>query len=487
MEDCEALRRLLSELRNIALAATDRTDVDFADNPKQSLTPTGQSIHNSLKALLRSAHAGYSENWISINPPDAAQPRRPTGGVKGHLGAKQIIPKPTKTVRVRRPIKCPKHKGWKLEPSTRLYTHTVIDLKMTANGFRKVVTKILGYGGHCSRCSRTYPPPGMRRFYSRHTGKPSLFGHNIQAWVIYSRIVLRLPLGAISQSCEELFDEQVTDTSIGNFTLRFAEYYAPTEDTLLTRLLASPFIHADKTKINVQGIDHYIWVLTDGIHVIFRITETRTTALLQELLNGYNGTLISDFYGAYDAIDCCHQKCLVHLIRDLNDDLWKNPFNVELERFIAAFKDLIIPIMADVQKYGLKERHLRKHVRAVANYYDSWIDKCQYKDEIVQRYQKRFNRYRGSLFRFLETDGIPWNNNMAERAIRHLAIQRKISGTIFKRFVTPHLRLLSIAQSCRFQRKSFLGFMLSEILDVDKFKKKKHRRISEFVERRSLP
>src|SRR5439155_26760291 len=51
-----------------------------------------------------------------------------------------------------------------------------------------------------------------------------------------------------------------------------------------------------------------------------------------------------------------------------------------------------------------------------------------YQGEVTQKYQKRFLRYRDSLFRFLEEDGIPWNNNMAERAIRHLAVQRKISG-----------------------------------------------------------
>ena len=77
MEDCEALRRLLSELRNIALAATDRADVDFADTPKQNLTVTGQSIHNSFKAILRSARAGYTENRISINPHNTAQPKGP--------------------------------------------------------------------------------------------------------------------------------------------------------------------------------------------------------------------------------------------------------------------------------------------------------------------------------------------------------------------------------------------------------------------------
>jgi hypothetical protein len=48
-------------------------------------------------------------------------------------------------------------------------------------------------------------------------------------------------------------------------------------------------------------------------------------------------------------------------------------------------------------------------------------------------------RYRESLFRFLEQDGIPWNNNTAKRAIRHLAVQRKISGALNWRGAVDYL------------------------------------------------
>ena len=47
---------------------------------------------------------------------------------------------------------------------------------------------------------------------------------------------------------------------------------------------------------------------------------------------------MADFYGGYDGLPCAQQKCLVRLIRDLNDDLWKkNPGDDELEGFAAAF------------------------------------------------------------------------------------------------------------------------------------------------------
>ena len=62
---------------------------------------------------------------------------------------------------------------------------------------------------------------------------------------------------------------------------------------------------------------------------------------------------------------------------------------------------------------------------------------------------------------------------MAERAIRHLAVQRKISGTFFKNVAQSYLLLLSIGQTCRFQNKPFLQFLVSQEKDVDKFKARK--------------
>ena len=44
-------------------------------------------------------------------------------------------------------------------------------------------------------------------------------------------------------------------------------------------------------------------------------------------------------------------------------------------------------------------------------------------------YQKRFERYKDSLFIFISNDEIKWHNNTAENGIRHNCVQRKISGS----------------------------------------------------------
>jgi hypothetical protein len=114
---------------------------------------------------------------------------------------------------------------------------------------------------------------------------------------------------------EDLFHETTSEASIVNFVESFAEYYRRTESILVKRLRENPFVHVDETRLSIRGLDHYVWVFTDGRHVVFRLTETRETTVVRELLGGYQGVLVSDFYTGYDGLDCSQQKCLVHLLQ----------------------------------------------------------------------------------------------------------------------------------------------------------------------------
>jgi hypothetical protein len=276
----------------------------------------------------------------------------------------------------------------------------------------------------------------------------------------------------ISKATFDLFSEQLSPQTAMGSVARFAETYGRTEDLLLRKLLAGPVVHLDETKINVLGTDQYVWVLTDNTRVVFCLRPNRETEFLKPLFSTFEGTVVTDFYGGYDTLPCRQQKCLVHLIRDLNDDLWKNPFDEEFERLVVAVRDLLAPILEDVQRFGLKVRHLRKHQSRVDRFYREMITGQVSVGDTTARYRKRFERYNESLFSFLENDGVPWHNNAAERALRHLAVQRKISGAFSEKGAGNYLRLLSIAQTCRFQRKSFLGFLLSKSTNIDEYRKR---------------
>ena len=65
--------------------------------------------------------------------------------------------------------------------------------------------------------------------------------------------------------------------------------------------------------------------------------ESRKGDFLEEMLRGFSGVVVSDFFTAYDSLKCPQQKCVIHLLRDINEDLLRNPFDEELRTVVQPF------------------------------------------------------------------------------------------------------------------------------------------------------
>jgi hypothetical protein len=180
----------------------------------------------------------------------------------------------------------------------------------------------------------------------------------------------------------------------------------------------------------------------------------------------------SDFYAAYDSIPCPQQKCLIHLMRDLNNDLLKNPFDEELKEMTRDFAILLKSIIDTIDHFGLKEHFLKKYKPFVECFYKE-IDKRNYENEIAIQYKRRFGKYRDKLFTFLDYDGVPWNNNNAEHAIKAFArLRNVIGGTSSEKGIREYLVLLSVCETCKYKGIRFLDFLRSGEKDIDVFIKK---------------
>jgi hypothetical protein len=283
---------------------------------------------------------------------------------------------------------------------------------------------------------------------------------------------------------EDIFSERTSLDTILQYIYYLADYYLKTEQLIVQKILESPFVHVDETKINIRGESQYVWVFTDGKYVVYKLTENRETTIVHEFFSNYSGIVISDFYAGYDSLKCRQQKCWSHLIRDLNDNLWREPFNEEFEAFVLEIKNLLVPIFGTIRNFDLKKRHFNKFNPSIEKFYKRNIEQREYNNEVTSRFQKRFIRYKSSLFTFLEEDGISWNNIMAERAIKPVAIQRKISPIFWEKGAKKYLLLLSIAQSCKFQNKPFLKFLMSKEKDIEKFKAPKPLKYSCLIPRK---
>lgn len=203
--------------------------------------------------------------------------------------------------------------------------------------------------------------------------------------------------------------------------------YKETYDRILNNIIHGKLIHADETTVSIKGETAYVWVFTSLEEVVYIYKENREGEFLKELLKEFNGVLVSDFYSAYDSVNCPQQKCLIHLIRDFNDDLVKHPFDEELKSLIREFTILLKPMIETVDRYGLKASHLKNHKVLVESFYKKLTNQ-NYNSEAALKYKKRFEKYHNKLFTFLDHDGIPWNNNNAEHTIKAFAMLRKVIG-----------------------------------------------------------
>ena len=90
-----------------------------------------------------------------------------------------------------------------------------------------------------------------------------------------------------------------------------AQIYEGTYNQIVKRLCSGRLLHVDETSIGVKGKEGYVWVLTSLEEVAYFHTPTRAGDTIQAMLKEFSGVLVSDFYAAYDAVQCPQQKCLL--------------------------------------------------------------------------------------------------------------------------------------------------------------------------------
>ena len=203
--------------------------------------------------------------------------------------------------------------------------------------------------------------------------------------------------------------------------------------------------------------------------MIYAYSASREGEILGEFLKDFRGIMVTDFYTAYDSVPCLQQRCLIHLIRDFNDDLFKNQFDNEFKGMVEGFGRLLRPIMTTIDAHGLKTHFLKKHKRAVDVFFADYIER-EYASELAIKYRTRLKKNWGRLFTFLDHDAVPWNNNNAENAIKGFAaLRRVIGGSSTEKGLRDSLKLLSIAQTLRNKNVSFLDFLKSGERSLSKY------------------
>ena len=103
-----------------------------------------------------------------------------------------------------------------------------------------------------------------------------------------------------------------------------------------------------------------------------------------------------------------------------------------------------------------------------------------FSSEIANKYAKRFRKYGARMFTFLDHDGVPWNNNNAEHAIkRFVKYRRDTDGRYSEKTLKEYLILASVFETCEFNSVNVLKFLLSKERTVDGLLRMAGKRVRE--------
>ena len=466
-EDCSALESIVEMLRSLGGECSPSAggsgplvaDVEGLDRQYRHRYGTPTFALPEFARITKCAYFDYQRDKVIC---------RTSPGVKKITRSKKRPRRRTwkvnQEIECGTPVVCP-HCGARGFDQHSRYQKLVIDLKPFRGGIKRWVTRYKVKRYRCRKCWNTLLPDDYLAVTSHK------YGWVTCSWVTYATVSLRLTNDALGEALDDLFGIPMPSSSLSKVRQRVVDHHRATYESLLSALRSGRLVHADETKVKVKGLssDGYVWAFATPETAVYVYAPTRDGDTVRETLAGFKGVLVSDFYTAYDSLDCPQQKCLIHLIRDFNDDLLGHPFDAELKQQAGRFTALLQVIVETIDRYGLKRHHLHKHHRDVDRFFAA-ESRAAYESEVARHYQRRLLKYRDKLFTFLEYDGVPWNNNNAENAIKRFVSRRKTMGTPFTESgIREYLLLLSIYQTLRYRHASFWRFLLSRETDIELF------------------
>jgi predicted RecB family nuclease len=368
------------------------------------------------------------------------------------LARKRPHPRLNKRIEIRCK-RCPHCGGRKVAERRALSTRT-IDLKFFGGGVKKWVTLHTAAQYYCDKCQRSFKPPGYPQ-------KNNLYGEGLANWVVYQNVVLDQNLLKIERCLRDVFKLHVPQCTVQRFKAAVARRFQSTNEEILSELIRGASLSVDETEARLSKEKAHVWVFAGTSGAYYECRDSRNGEFLIDRLKAFGGVLVSDFFTAYDGIDCPQQKCLIHLIRDMNEDMKGNPFDGDLNAIVRRFATVMRPIIETIDRYGLSKRHLQRHKTAAVEFVEG-VMKQRLASEVTTKYKKRIEKYGSRMFTFLDYDHVPWHNNQAEHAIKAFARYRRFAdGRFTKKSLGEYLSILSVVQTCEYRGVDVLGFLLS--------------------------
>ena len=271
----------------------------------------------------------------------------------------------------------------------------------------------------------------------------SRIGVRIVSLIAYLRTCLRLPVRLIREYLLTVHNLMLSTGQITDLLHRVAEAEPVQEAThqICQRIRHSPIVHGDETVWREEGQNGYVWSFsTPEGERYFQYDKSRAGAVAKRILGSdYKGTLVSDFYAAYNDFPGEHQRCWAHLLRDLHALKEMHKENGEVLEWAAELRKLYDQAQALVRGWAgpapptppaaqQREAAYTHAVEATGELARKYANAKEHAAHPCHTLSKRLLLHLDGLFQFVRQPGLSADNNLAERSVRPVVVMRKVSG-----------------------------------------------------------
>jgi len=285
----------------------------------------------------------------------------------------------------------------------------------------------------CPDCGQdmTAPFPALVR-------APVQYGPRVQAHLVYWRTQQMIPLDRISQMTEDFWGQAVSAAAIQDATIRAQERLEPFEAALRQAILDEDQLNADETGLRVNQKLHWLHVLSSPRLTWYGVHPRRGGEAMNDfgLLPLYQGRLIHDYFPPYTDYGQEHAFCNSHHGRELTATHEQSGQHWPLHLYqllLGAYERVRArhtPLPADERRFWIQGyRDLLAQGQAANSPEPLWHPpRGRPAHSKIHNLLDRLKTHERQALAFLWDPTVPFTNNQAERDLRMMKLQQKISG-----------------------------------------------------------
>ena len=384
--------------------------------------------------------------------------KRKRGGQKGHKGAGRKMPeKIDKVIRVFL-TQCPEcHTN--VARSNTIENHIVEDIP----SFEQNQSKAFKYEIEvqwCPKCKKTIKakPFGVI--------PQSRLGINVLMFVLFQKYISRCSWEIIQKNLLLFYGLNLSRGTLVEMMHRVRKWWGPKYENILEEIRSSKVKHADETSWRLEKLQYWVWGFFTEKCAYYTITESRGKLIPQKKLEGshHQDVLVRDDYAAYTNLPVLHQSCWAHLLRVSHEETEQEKASEEVKELHHTLKRMYDDIEEVINRpFNARER--KAEYNRYANKIKTIIS-TKYKKEDSKVIQTRIANQNTNLITSILFKNVPLTNNLAERAIRPLAVIRKISGESKSTNGTLTTSVcMSILQTLMLQKKNLVASIRESIFN----------------------